>query len=119
MKIKLGDNDILESGSIVAIKNEPIDFFISNEVVVRMIFTDDETQVNPPYARKAEKYLEKGAQLNFINYNYTTGIGNTVPLRVGKAQNRELYLNYRIYSLEDAGKLLHYTWFLGKEVKIG
>jgi hypothetical protein len=121
MKQKIGEFDILETGTIVGILNEPIYFFINEDVdfVVRIEFVYDKTQIDPPHTRKAEKYGRRGVKIVFTNYNYPTGIGNSSPLRLGAYKSRELFLNYRLYSLEKAGMLIHYTWLLGKEVVNG
>jgi hypothetical protein len=121
MKIKIGDFDILESGTIVGNEHEPIDFFVNEDVdfIVRLEFVNDKNQTDPPHKKKAEKFGERGVKLIFTNYDYPTGVGNSAPLKIGRFKNRELFLNYRIYSLESAGKLVHYSWLLGKEVANG
>jgi hypothetical protein len=119
MKSKVGEFDVLESGSVIGNENEPIDF-IYEEVgfVLRFIFITDD--LNGKRTANAERFGEKGVQITFTNYNNSMGIGNAVPIKVGKYNKRELFLNYRIYALEaTAGKLVHYTWLLGKEITSG
>jgi|ERR1700757_318608 len=119
MKKKVGDYDVLDSGTIVGNVNEPIDFIIdeSADFIVRLIFIDDDKQEN--HSRTAEKYGERGVQMTFINYNNSLGTGNGAPLKLGHFNGRELFLNFRVYPLLKAGKHIHYTWLLGKELSHG
>jgi len=119
MKIKVGDFDVLDSGSVVGTLNEPIDFII-NEVtgfIVRLTFTEDTNQKENQ--RKADHFGDSGVEINFINYTNSLGAGNVSPLRIGMFNKRELYLNYRIYHIDRLGKQIHYTWLLGKEITNG
>lgn len=121
MEIKVGDFDVLESGTIVGIIDEPIEFLLSKETDfrIKIIFKDDKTLTDKPHNRKADVYGKNGLQITFTNYNYPNGIGNAKPVQLGQIENRELHLTYRVYSLVDSGKLFHYTWLLGKEVNNG
>jgi hypothetical protein len=117
MKIKVGKYDILESGTIVSIENEPIDFSIAENIgfTIRVVFVSDSEEKEPKI--KAENYDKVGAKLTFNNFNNSIGIGNVEPLEIGTLNNRKLLLNYRVYSLNKGGKTFHYTWLLGEEVK--
>jgi len=117
MEIKVGNYDVFKDGSIVAIENEPIDFVFIKEIgfTIRIVFKTDSTISESKIS--AEKFDKVGALLNFINFNNSIGVGNVEPTRIGTLNNRELFFNYRVYSLDRGGKTLHYTWLLGKEVK--
>jgi len=119
MKIKVGNYDVLNSGTIVSIENEPIDFSIAEDIgfTIRIIFKTNTEEKEPII--KAEKFDKVGAELTFWNFNNSIGIGNVTPLNIGSLNSRELLLNYRVYSLNKGGKTLHYTWLLGEEVKNG
>ena len=118
MKIKVGDFDILDSGSIVGNLNDPIDFVIDTQYVktLRFIFVNDNSTKRQKVLATESKSETKTIELVFTNYNNPLGTGNNVPLPLGKHENRSLFLNYRIYNMEGAGKHIHYTWLLGKEV---
>jgi hypothetical protein len=118
MKIKVGEYEVYDSGTIVSNKNEPIDFFLDESVsfTVRLVFIDDENQIQ---SATAEIFEKNGIQITFVNYNNSFGNGNPEPIPFGKFKNRELFFNYRIYGIDLGGKHIHYTWLLGKEVANG
>jgi hypothetical protein len=121
MKIKVGEFDVLDSGSVVGNLNEPIDFIIDESValIVRLVFIDDDSN-EKKNQKIAERFDKNGLQIKFINYdNSPFGTGNISPLMIGQYNGRELYFNYRIYHINLLGKHIHYTWLLGKDVKNG
>ena len=79
MKIKIGKYDILESGSIVGIENEPIDFIIAEKIgfTIRIIFNSNSENIDSKI--NAENYDKVGAKLTFTNFNNSLGIGNGDP----------------------------------------
>ncbi len=122
MRIKVGEFDVLESGTVVGNANEPIDFKIEGSPVLtfRLIFVND-IESKEQSAKAMALQSEQGTiQITFTNYNNSLGVGNTSPIPTGHYQGRKLFLNYRIYSLaNDGGKHVHYTWLLGEEVGNG
>jgi hypothetical protein len=116
MEIKVGNYDVFKDGTIVGNENEPIDFIIIKELgfTIRIVFSSDSNIKDAQI--KATEFDKVGALLTFVNFNNSIGIGNIEPLLIGHFNNRELFLNYRVYSLEKGGKTFHYTWLLGKEV---
>ena len=119
MKIKVGNFDILSSGTVIGNEDEPVDFFLNEAsgFIARFRFINNLEQDKASIF--AEKFGKIGFQITFTNYNSSLGTGNTKPIKIGHFTNRELYINYRIYSFAKGGKLVHYTWLLGKEVKNG
>ncbi len=119
MEIKVGEYDVFKDGTIVATENQTIDFVFVEETdfIIRIVFKTNSTNNEPNII--AENLGSAGAQLNFINFNNSFGIGNTAPIIIGTLNDRELYLNYMVYALNKGGKSFQYTWLLGKEVKHG
>lgn len=115
MEIKVGGYEVIKDGTIISNENDPIDFIFDSEVgfIIRMVFINDAS--TKEYKINVEPFEKKGGKLEFINFNSSLGIGNAKPAKIGKYKNRELFLNYRIYSLSKGGKSFHYTWLLGKE----
>ncbi len=118
MKIKTDIYDIYETGSIISINKKPIDF-IFEDLTFRFTFEDDTTKEQNKLIAENLPNNQKGLKLIFFNFNETLGVGNTVPIPIGWIQNRDLFLNYRIYCLTpELDKLIHFTWYLG-EVRNG
>ena len=58
-----------------------------------------------------------GIGLRFINFNNTLGTGNLTPIRVGWLEGRSIFLNYRVFPINnEVGYIFEYTWLLGKNV---
>lgn len=118
MKIKTDIYDIYETGSIISMNKKPIDF-IFEDLTFRFTFEDDPSKEKNKLRVEKLHNGQKGLNLIFSNFNSSLGVGNSVSLPLGWIQNRNLYLNYRIYCLTpESDKLIHYTWYLG-EVRNG
>lgn len=119
--ITSGNLEVLHSGSIIQIKDEPINITLTGKTETPLnfvfIFKDDkndkETVTN--YNLIDEFTLE----ITFINFNSSLGTGNTDLIDLGSIDNRKLFFNYRIYSIKNLGKTLHYSFYIGEEVKNG
>lgn len=116
MKIKVGNYDVLYSGTVIGLENEPIDFHISPEdkFILRMVFITKEGAAESSIF--AEKFGENGVQINFYNVVNPLGQGNSMPISLGKIRGRSALFSYRIYPLDKAGKHVHYTLLLESEV---
>jgi hypothetical protein len=119
MTIKIGSYEVISSGTVVSVENESLDFIFSefNNYIVRFNFVEDIETIDKSRA-KVEAFSANGIQFYFTNYNSPLGTGNIKPLKIGTVKNNmlELYINYRIYSLQKGGKHIHYS-FLTKEIK--
>lgn len=116
MDIRVGEFEVYRGGTVVGNYNEPIDFNLNKDIgfIIRVSFVTDTQKTETRI--EGEPFDRKGGHLKFINFNNSLGIGNTTPLAIGHLNGRELLLNYRVYSMENAAKTFHYTWLLGKEV---
>jgi len=121
MKIKVGKYDVYETGTIVSVDNEFVEIEIDAKsgFFLRLSFLEDKlsAQVNA----RAQKIEDKGIEIVFTNCNDPLGIGNAKPLPMGTIGEKQLLFNYRIYTLKNSGKHIHYTFLLDerKEGKIG
>lgn len=113
MKIKIGNYKVVSSGSIVSILNEPLDFIFEeyNNFIVRFNFIEDIKKINE-HSAKVEAFGNNGLQFFFTNYNNVLGTGNAEPLRLASVNNNteQFYMIYRIYSLQNSGKHVHYSF---------
>lgn len=126
MKIKVGNLDVLDSGSVIGNYLQPIEFSIdkSSNFIVRMEFTLAVMGYSRTPKVEASQYGSNGVSLIFQNFAASKGHGNADPIELGIFQGRRLYLNYRIHSfikehptIPNGGVLLNYTWLLGESVR--
>ena len=115
IKIETGKFEVFDTGTVISANNEPVDFSFSG-LTFRLIFQSDP---GSPIMRVAAEQFgagKNGLAITFVNYDNSLGVGNKEPLKVGQIGGRDLYLNYRIYSLQpEFDKLIHYTWYLAKK----
>lgn len=120
MRIATGDYEVLKDGTVIGIDETPIQFLIEDLIFEFVFINEPESQT---HSIKAEEFNDKkGIKIIFTNFNNSLGIGNKIPLPLATINNKQLFLNYRIYSLSnDAAKTVHYTWYTKelKEVKNG
>ena len=115
MKIKSGDYEVLYSGTVIGANNEPIEFqFPEDKASIKIIidfWTDTKIKESPI---EFDTSVPKTLKMTLVNVN-VLGSGNTKILDIGYLGNRRLSMNYRVYSIQDISKTIHYTFYLGKE----
>jgi len=119
MKIKTGDKDVLETGSVISFGKEPVEFTLndplSGDMVLRLVFVDDQSKTI--FEVQTELINQTTLEFRLINFNVITGIGNAEPISLGTLAGRRLFFNYRVYSLNNSDmKTIHYTFYLGEVV---
>ena len=116
MQVRSGTYDILASGIVIAFRNQPIEFTLSDEqppVIFRIVFAFDTGEMRLEFATVTMHELT----MTLFNTDRELATGTQEPLAIGAIQNRRLYFNYRTYSLGDKSQItLHYTWYLGEPV---
>lgn len=118
MKISVGNYDVMESGVVIALKNQPVVFELNdrtNTLVARFLFEDTGLSGEPDVSFNfcGVDRLDIVFQ-NFIN---VLGAGPVDALELGEINGRKLYLACRIYSINDnRDKIVYYTWYLGEYV---
>lgn len=119
MEILINNWELISSGTIITVYNEPTTFKII-DVVFEFHFRDNNTQLDQNIESTVS---EDGKKLiiYFENFNNSLGIGNKEPMKIGFIGEKDIYLIYRVYSLiPEAGKLFHYTWlYKTKELEDG
>ncbi len=117
MKITTGESnyEIVDTGTIITFNDEPIKFELAQGVVVIIRFTQD---ANLKEQKMDFKIINNNElELLLTNFNSSLGTGNASPLPLAKIDNRQVYLNFMIYSLnEKSNKTIHYTWYKREEV---
>ena len=124
MKIKIGDYEVYADGTLVSLPDEAVKFLIE-DLTYELVFIDD-IEITDQKIEAKQSEDKKGVTLTFTNFNNSFGTSNVKPLPLGFINDKGLFLNYRIHSLNGgpekpkAGKTIHYTWLLkDKEVQNG
>jgi hypothetical protein len=115
IKIKSGIADVIASGTVIAFKNNPVEFIFEEGNKIILAFQDDDNEGGP----KASVEITDSNTLRILNKNFKNplGDGTTSPIYLGNFRNRLLYINYRIYDLGGPDKQINYTFYLGEEFK--
>lgn len=108
--IKLGEYDVINSGTVIALEGVPLVFSIA-ELSISFVFKtkqDEETQmlINKQVVSPREAIIE------FVNFDSQLGSGLVSPYVVGTFQNREFSFLARFSQLNRGGKLVNYTWLV-------
>lgn len=116
-KIIIGELEVIDSGNVVSVDNKKVSLTLESQspftIEMQLVFIDDETET------KFEGYeIEKvGIGLKFINFKNTLGTGNIKPIKIGWFNGRTLFINYRVFPINNnQGGIFHYTFLLGKKV---
>lgn len=117
IQITTGDNnfEVLDTGTVITFKDEPIKFQLAVDLKIIISFKDNKEvkeqkmDFNPISNNELEIIL--------TNFNSSLGTANVAPLPLAKINNRQVYLNFMVYALnETSHKTVHYTWYLREEV---
>lgn len=104
--IKVGDFDLLESGSIITMKDADIQFKIKGlEYVLRFVNTEEGKAKIQMVSNDGKRLV-----LELQNFNDPIGGGNISPLPMGVIEGKQVFLLFRISQLEDGGKTMFYSW---------
>lgn len=89
-----------------------------------MVFKTEAPNTEPKLKFLGNEDNKKRVTIELTNFNNPLGAGNELPLllanlnnvdvdETGKLGSAQLFLNYRIYSLNDnTGRTIHYTWLI-------
>lgn len=107
IKIKMGEYEVLQSGSVIAIEKEPVEFYIEDLIVVLEFKSSEEDT-----SMKIKSTIADNKKLNLVFWNFDNelGCGIACPVVIGHLKDRELSLLVRFSSLSSGGKEIKYTW---------
>jgi hypothetical protein len=115
MKITSGEYEVIYSGTVIGAEKEPIEFqFPPERASIKIIidFRKDSKIKDSPI--EFDFPDNKTLKMTLVNVT-DLGSGNTSILEIGNIEDRKLFMNYRVYSIKDISKTIHYTFYLGKE----
>lgn len=95
MRIKVGQLDVYEAGTVLARYEETVDFYYEN-VRVSIEFRDDDETEKPNISTEFRE--ENHLAVILKNFKSPLGHGLVDPLRIGTMGGRNLYLNFWIYT---------------------
>jgi hypothetical protein len=122
MKLTTGSFEIVESGVVRTMPNQPLGMEIESrgfrvKVIVRFRNDTDNT------AGRAESVVEGNDTIliTLVNFNNSLGMWNTRPFEIANSTSGEkLYLSLVVHDLAKAeSKLVTYTWYVGGEGQDG
>lgn len=117
IKIKIGELDVYEKGSLINTNGENIEILLGLKHQFTAEFKFSADIENKETRLEAYNLTKIGIGLNFINFNNSLGTGNVKPIKVGWLEGRSLFLNYRVFGINnEQGYIFEYTWLLGKTV---
>lgn len=111
VNIKVGDLTLINSGSIITPQGAPIHFYIKDLEYVFTFVDNEEEKAQLKYISNNGKKLE----IEMSNFNDIIGIGNINPLPMGKVDNKEIFLMFRVSTLKEGGKTMQYSWYLKEQ----
>ncbi len=120
MKITTGQEnyEILDTGSVITFKDEPISFHLAADLKIIMSFKTDKEVKDQKMDYRAINNNE--LEIILTNFNNSLGTGNAAPLPLAKINNRQVYVNFVVYAFDEkSNKTIHYTWYLREEVVNG
>lgn len=108
--IKLGEYDVINSGTVIALEGVPLVFSIADLMISFVFVTKQEDDTQMSIQKKVISSRE--AVIEFINFDSQLGSGLVSPFVVGTFQNREFSFLVRFSQLNKGGKLVNYTWLV-------
>ena len=114
--VESGPTEVIDYGTIISFAGNPISLHYK-ELGISIVF-EFRTDTDNRGTYVDSSMPEEGTlRLALYNFDDRFGAGTTKPMRIGKFENRRLYLQLRVYSLAGTGdKTLHYTVYKGEEV---
>lgn len=114
MKIKCGEFEALDSGSVIGFENKPVEMRMDingEECLFRFVFLEDleNKEERTEFTNVSSKELE----IQIFNSISAFGMGTVEPIELGNINGKNLFLSYRVFTSSNSEeKLLHYTWYL-------
>lgn len=111
INIKVGDLTLLDSGSIITPQGASVHFFIKDLEYVFNFVDNGEEKAQMELISNNGKKME----IKMSNFNDIIGVGNINPLPMGKVDNKEIFLMFRISTLKKGGQTMQYSWYLKEQ----
>ena len=112
IKIKSDKFSIVSTGSVIQFNNESITISLFDLSFVFNFISTGSKDPKVTYSASGKIF-----SIQMCDFNNSLGTGNTQPVELGQVDNKKLYLNYRVYALDDCdfGRTIYYTFYLEDE----
>ena len=114
--VRSGPAEVIDSGTVISFSGNPISLNYP-ELGIKIVFefkVGDESRGT---------YVDSGVPepgtllMSLYNFDDRFGAGTIKPMRIGKFEDRRLYVQLRVYTLQGSpDKTLQYTVYTGEEV---
>ena len=121
MKINVGEYELVHSGTVIGIKDNPITIKLPDPIEGDFVFIINFVQ-DPENKETVTKYTaidNNTVQIDFKNFNGCMGTGNSNLIPIGSLKGRSLFWNYRVFDLVKVSKAFMFNFYVGKEVENG
>lgn len=117
MEISIGDYELVYSGTIIGIGDDPIKIKLPDEIEGDFSFEINFIQdsVDKKTVTNYTAIDNFTLKIDFMNFNGCMGAGNTTLIKLGTLRKKPLYLNYRVFDLATVSKALLFNFYVGKE----
>lgn len=116
--IVTGPVEVITSGTVIAFENNPIDITVpltNFNMTISFHFKDDEGENIDPSA-DFEAVSSTFLKVTLNNFTNNLGSGSKTPIRIARHQDKQVYIQFRVYSLNKKNdKTLHFTIYRSLE----
>lgn len=105
-KVKVGDFDVIESGSVITMIDSDIHFFVKG---LEFVFIFTKTDGNEPRIKAVSNNGRK-LVIELQNFDNSLGTGNVNPIPMGRINGNDLFIMFRVTKLDKGGRTMHYSW---------
>ena len=117
MEVNLSSKNhkIIVSGTVCSFEDDPVIISFgtgANKLEITLSFEDTDSK---ELEQKTIVHSKKKLELKLLNFNNSLGNGNISPLYIGNLEDKDLFLTYRIYKLDNSKiRHIHYTIYQEK-----
>ncbi len=114
-RVESGPAEVIDSGIVISFAGNPITLYYK-ELGIQIIF--EFSRDGSEGTRVESSIPQEGTlKLRLLNFDDRFGAGTDKPMRIGKYEDRRLYLQLRVYTLAGSpDKTLQYTVYKGEVV---
>lgn len=108
--VSINERNVLYSGSIVAMNDEPVTFSLSKNFIIVFKFIHESGHKEK---RRNAEVVGNKLVFTFLNYEEQLGVSNSETIELGTLNGSRVFMNYAFYLIGDPAKharVIHYTF---------